>query len=105
MSKTQQWCLSVQQENKLNNIIFLFIAKFLLVMIEHNFRPVYYIWSTPYYTLVKMVFLTLIFLPLSQGPTHAHYKQRGNKNIFICSLEGVCNPPQVVFLPENVLLA
>ena len=38
---------SVQQENNLNNNIFLFIVKLLLVMIEYNFRSVYYIRSKP----------------------------------------------------------
>jgi len=71
--------------NKLNNNIFLFIVRLLLVMIGYNFRPVYYIWSKPY-NLVKMVFLTLIFRPLSREPTFAHHKRRVNKIFVIITL-------------------
>lgn len=56
---------SVQEESKLKNNIFLYIVRFLIFMIEYNFRPAYYFWSKPY-NLVETVFLTLIVLPLSQ---------------------------------------
>jgi len=69
----------VQQENKLNNNIFLSIVMLLLsVMYEYNFMSVYYIWSK-LYNLAKMVFLTLIFRPLSREPKRANHKQRVNK--------------------------
>jgi len=93
------------EKDKLNNNVFLFIINLLLVLIEYYFIPVYYIWSKPY-NLVKMVFQTIIFRPLSREPTHAHHKQRVNKIFrnYVCP-SGNLQSTTGRLLHENILLA